>query len=67
MIRLALLVVANVAGSAFCSLSEAALLASSEARIRARMQAGGRGTRGAKRLLALRQDPGRTLAAIVFL
>jgi CBS domain containing-hemolysin-like protein len=64
MLRLALLVLANVAGSAFCSLSEAALLASSEARIRARQQLG---LRGAGRLLAVRRDPARTLASIVFL
>ncbi len=64
MIRLALLVLANVAGSAFCSLSEAALLASSEARIRVRAQSG---NKRAERLLGLRQDPHRTLASIVFL
>ena len=64
MIRLALLVLANVAGSAFCSLSEAALLSSSEARIRARIK---EGKRGGALLLRLRQDPRRTLASIVFL
>ena len=64
MIRLALLVIANVAGSAFCSLSEAALLASSEARIRGRVKDG---RAGAQRLLELRREPGRTLASIVFL
>ena len=64
LLTLALLVLANVAGSFFCSLSEAALLASSEARIRARLEAG---RRGAAALLALRADPGRTLASIVFM
>ena len=64
MIRLALLVIANLAGSAFCSLSEAALLASSEARIRARAADD---PNAAERLLKLRRDPGRTLASIVFL
>lgn len=64
MIRLALLVLANVMGSAFCSLSEAALLASSQARIRVRIK---EGRRGSERLLHLRRDPGRTLASIVFL
>ena len=64
MLTLALLVIGNVAGSFFCSLSEAALLSSSEARIRARVDAR---RRGAVALLALKQDPGRTLASIVFL
>ncbi len=64
MIRLALLVLANVAGSAFCSLTEAALLASSEARILGRVQLG---QRGAERLLRIRRDPGPTLSSIVFL
>ena len=64
MIRLALLVIANVAGSAFSSLSEAAILASSEARIRARLKDGKLGTAV---LLKLRRDPGPTLASIVFL
>ncbi len=64
MLQLALLVVANAAGSFFCSLSEAALLASSEARIRARVE---RGERGARRLLELRTDAERTLASITFL
>lgn len=64
MIRLVLLVIANVAGSAFCSLSEAALLASSEARIRGRSKDG---KAGADLLLTLRREPGRTLASIVFL
>jgi CBS domain containing-hemolysin-like protein len=64
MVQLFLYVLANLAGSFFCSLSEAALLASSEARIRARLEAG---DRRAARLLALKQDPGRTLASIVFM
>ncbi|MDF1701229.1 MAG: DUF21 domain-containing protein, partial [Planctomycetota bacterium] len=64
MLQLALYVVANLAGSFFCSLSEAALLASSEARIRARIEAG---DKKALRLLELKTDPGRTLASIVFL
>ena len=64
MIRLALLVLANLAGSAFCSLSEAALLASSEARIRVRAQGG---NKRAERLLGIRQAPHQTLASIVFL
>jgi len=64
MIRLALLVLANLIGSAYCSLSEAALLASSEARIRVRAQ---QGNAGARRLLEIRREPGRTLASIVFL
>lgn len=61
---LAALVALNILGSAFCSLSEAALLASSEARIRVRAR---EGKRGASRLLAIRREPGDTLAAIVFL
>ena len=64
MLSLALMVVGNLAGSFFCSMSEAALLASSEARIRARVE---RGEARAAALLALKQDPGRTLASIVFL
>ncbi len=64
MIQLALLVIANLAGSFFCSLSEAALLACSEARIRARIEAG---DKKAIRLLQLKTDPSRTLASIVFL
>jgi CBS domain containing-hemolysin-like protein len=64
MILLALYVLANLAGSFFCSMSEAALLASSEARIRARVEAG---DPHAARLLRLKIDPGRTLASIVFL
>jgi CBS domain containing-hemolysin-like protein len=64
MLSLAAYVLANLAGSFFCSLSEAALLASSEARIRARIEGG---DPLARRLLRLKLDPGRTLAAIVFL
>ncbi len=64
MVLLTLLVLGNLAGSFFCSLSEAALLAASEARIRARLQSGDRRMR---RLLQLKQDPKRTLASIVFL
>ncbi len=64
MFQLALYVIANLAGSFFCSMSEAALLACSEARIRARIEAG---NTGAIRLLELKTDPGRTLASIVFL
>ena len=64
MIQLALYVLGNLAGSFFCSLSEAALLSASEARIRARVETG---DKRAIRLLELKQDPGRTLASIVFL
>ena len=64
MLTLALLVLGNVAGSFFCSLSEAALLSASEARVRARVEAG---RRGAAALLKLKSEPGRTLASIVFL
>lgn len=64
MLTLAIYVLGNLAGSFFCSLSEAALLACSEARILARIE---RGDRRAIRLLELKRDPGRTLAAIVFL
>ncbi|MDJ0521086.1 MAG: hemolysin family protein [Planctomycetota bacterium] len=64
MLTLALYVLGNLAGSFFCSLSEAALLACSEARILARIE---HGDRRAVRLLELKRDPGRTLAAIVFL
>jgi CBS domain containing-hemolysin-like protein len=63
-IRVAVLVALSVLGSALCSLGEAAVLASSEARIRAAVQAGRRGSR---RLLALKRDPAPTLASIVFL
>jgi CBS domain containing-hemolysin-like protein len=64
LVPLILYSVGTLAGSFFCSLSEAALLASSEARIRSRVEDG---LRGASRLLKLRRDPGRTLASIVFL
>jgi CBS domain containing-hemolysin-like protein len=64
MIRLALYMLLNLAGSFFCSLAEAAVLASSEARIRSRLE---QGLKGSRRLLALRRNPGRTLASIVFL
>ncbi len=64
MLTLSFYVLGNLAGSFFCSLSEAALLSASEARILARIE---RGDRKAKRLLELKRDPGRTLAAIVFL
>jgi CBS domain containing-hemolysin-like protein len=64
MVELVLFVLGNLAGSFFCSLSEAALLSSSEARIRARVE---RGDRRAQRLLVLRQDPGKVLSSIVFL
>ena len=64
LVQLILYSVGTLAGSFFCSLSEAALLASSEARIRSRVESG---FKGAGRLLALRRDPGRTLASIVFL
>lgn len=63
-VQLALYATGTLAGSFFCSLSEAALLSSSEARIRTSLQ---QGQRRAKTLLALKQDPGRTLASIVFL
>lgn len=64
MIALGLMLAGNIAGSFFCSLSEAALLSSSEARIRARME---RGAPNAALLLDMKQNPGRTLASIVFL
>ena len=64
MLQLLFYVIGNLAGSFFCSLSEAALLASSEARVRARTEAG---DRRAVLLLDLKKDPGRTLASIVFL
>jgi len=64
MVQLALYLLANLAGSFFCSLSEAALLSSSEARILARIEAG---DARAVTLLELKRDPGRTLASIVFL
>jgi CBS domain containing-hemolysin-like protein len=64
MVLLVVLVLLMLAGSFLCSLSEAALLASSEARIRARIE---RGERRAQRLLDLKRDPGRTLMSIVFL
>ncbi len=64
MIELAFYLVANLAGSFFCSMSEAALLSCSEARIRARVELGERNMR---RLLKVKLDPGRTLASIVFL
>jgi CBS domain containing-hemolysin-like protein len=64
MTRLLVYFLLNMAGSFLCSLSEAALLASSEARIRLRVEAG---QRGAQRLLALKQRPGRALSTIVFM
>ncbi len=64
MLQLILYVVGNLAGSFFCSLSEAALLSTSEARIRVRVE---NGEKGADRLLALKREPGRTLASIVIL
>ncbi|MDA1195465.1 MAG: hemolysin family protein [Planctomycetota bacterium] len=64
MLQLVFYVFVNLAGSFFCSLSEAALLSASEARVRARIEAGDRRAIG---LLKLKQDPGRTLASIVFL
>ena len=64
MLHLALYMLLNLAGSFFCSLSEAAVLASSEARIRARLE---QGVKGSRRLLLLRRSPRRTRAAIVFL
>ncbi len=64
MVLLVLYAIVTVAGSFFCSLAEAALLASSEARVRAQVEAG---RPGAKRLLALKLNPSRTLAAIVIL
>jgi|GEM_PF-5637160 len=64
MLRLALTMLVNLVGSFFCSLSEASLLASSEARIRARLE---QGFKGSRRLLGLRRNPGRTLSTIVFL
>jgi CBS domain containing-hemolysin-like protein len=63
MLTLALLCVANMAGAFFFSLAEAALLSCSEPRIRVRMAAG---QRGAARLLALKQSPGRIVSTIVF-
>jgi CBS domain containing-hemolysin-like protein len=64
MVLLVLFAILSVAGSFFCSLAEASLLASSEARIRAQVEAG---RRGASTLLALKTNPGRTLMAIVVL
>jgi CBS domain containing-hemolysin-like protein len=64
MLMLACYMLLNLAGSFFCSLSEAALLSSSEARIRARLE---QGLKGSRRLLALRIHPARTLASLVFL
>jgi CBS domain containing-hemolysin-like protein len=64
MVELIFYVLGNVAGSFFCSLSEAALLSSSEARVLARIEAG---DKRAIKLLELKRDPGRTLASIVFL
>lgn len=64
MIQLVLYSLLNLTGSFLCSLAEAALLASNEARIRVRLE---QGLRGAERLLALRRNPGPTLASIVFL
>lgn len=63
MLTLALLFVANMAGAFFFSLAEAALLSSSDARLQVRVAAG---QRGAARLLALRQNPGRVTSTIVF-
>jgi len=64
MVTLAILVLGNLVGAFFCSLSEAALLASSEARILARLE---RGDRRMVTLLELKRESGRTLATIVFL
>ena len=64
MLELILYGLGTLAGSFFCSLSEAALLACSEARVRSRIE---KNLRGAIRLLQLKQDPARTLASIVFL
>jgi CBS domain containing-hemolysin-like protein len=64
MFELALYMLLNLAGSFVCSLAEASVLASSEARIRARLE---QGLKGSRRLLALRRNPGRTLASLVFL
>jgi CBS domain containing-hemolysin-like protein len=64
MIRLAVYMLLNLAGSFFCSMAEAAVLASSEARIRARLE---QGLKGSRRLLAIRRNPGRTISSLVFL
>ncbi len=64
MLLLALFVLGNLAGAFFCSLSEAAMLATSDARIRARME---HGDRRMARLLHLKCDIRGTLAAIVLL
>ena len=56
--------VTTLGGSFFCSLSEAALLSASDARIRARAEAG---DARAARLWTIKKEPARTLAAIVFL
>lgn len=64
MLSLAISMLVNLVGSFLCSLAEASVLASSEARIRSRTE---QGIKGAQRLLALRQRPGHTLATIVFL
>lgn len=63
MLQLVLLFLGNMTGAFFFSLAEASLLSSSEARIRARVAAG---QRGAARLLALKQSPGRIVSTIVF-
>jgi CBS domain containing-hemolysin-like protein len=64
MLALAFYMLLNLAGSFFCSLAEAALLASSEARIRSRLE---QGLTGSRRLLAMRINPARTLSSLVFL
>lgn len=64
MIRVACYLLLNLLGSFFCSLSEAALLASQEARIRMRIE---QGLKGSRRLLGLRRNPAKALASIVFL
>lgn len=64
MLTLALYMLLNLAGSFFCSLAEASVLASSEARIRSRLE---QGLKGSRRLLALRRNPGPTISSLVFL
>jgi CBS domain containing-hemolysin-like protein len=57
-------VLANLTGSFLTALCEAAVLSSSEARVRARIEAG---DSRAVKLLELMRDPGRTLTSIVIL
>src|SRR5262245_53484710 len=64
MLMLAVHMLLNLAGSFFCSLAEASVLASSEARIRARLE---QGLSGSPRLLTLNTNPGRTISVLLLL